>query len=87
MPKNFPGTAPKSRIWLSLLSLCVQYSLPSDRKRINKLIEDAIRMAENDGARVISLGTLNKVSSDHEALITSIHMLSSKLFKNKIEYK
>ena len=71
MPKNFPGTAPKSRIWLSLFSLCVQYSLSSDRKRINKLIEDAIRMAENGGARVISLGTLNKVSSeswsaDHE---------------------
>ena len=40
----------------------MQYSLPSERKRINKLIEGAIYMAEKEGVRVITLGTLNKVS-------------------------
>lgn len=44
------------------MCLCVQYSLPSERRRINKLIEDAIHMAEKEGVRVIALGTLNKVS-------------------------
>lgn len=40
----------------------VQYFLPFEKKRINKLIEQAILEAQRDGARVISLGALNKVS-------------------------
>jgi len=39
----------------------LQYFLPFEKKAINKLIEQAILEAENEGARVIGLGALNKV--------------------------
>lgn len=39
----------------------MQYFLPFEKKAINKLIEQAILEAENEGARVIGLGALNKV--------------------------
>ncbi|KAL3694776.1 hypothetical protein R1sor_008427 [Riccia sorocarpa] len=37
-----------------------QYSMKSERKRINRLIEEAILSAEANGVKVISLGALNK---------------------------
>eukprot|EP00253_Pinus_taeda_P019193 PITA_19193 len=37
-----------------------QYFLPSEKPRINQLIEDSILDAEKKGAKVISLGLLNK---------------------------
>lgn len=37
-----------------------QYFLPSEKQRINQLIEDSILDAEKKGAKVISLGLLNK---------------------------
>jgi hypothetical protein len=40
-----------------------QYFLPFEKKAINKLIEQAILEAENEGARVIGLGALNKNES------------------------
>jgi hypothetical protein len=43
------------------VSLPLQYFLPFEKKAINKLIEQAILEAENEGARVIGLGALNKV--------------------------
>ncbi len=39
----------------------MQYYLPFEKKRINKLIDRAIIEAEQEGARVICLGALNKV--------------------------
>jgi len=39
----------------------MQYLLPSERPRINELIEDSILEAERKGAKVIGLGLLNKV--------------------------
>lgn len=39
----------------------MQYFLPFEKKAINKLIEQAILEAENEGARVLGLGALNKV--------------------------
>lgn len=39
----------------------MQYFLPFEKKRINKLIEQAILEAQDEGVRVISLGALNKV--------------------------
>ncbi len=39
----------------------MQYHLPFEKKRINKLIDHAIIEAEKEGARVICLGALNKV--------------------------
>ncbi|CAM6038279.1 unnamed protein product [Sphagnum compactum] len=40
-----------------------QYYLPFEKKRINKLIDRAIIEAEQEGARVICLGALNKSES------------------------
>jgi hypothetical protein len=39
----------------------MQYYLPFEKKRINKLIDRAIIEAEQEGAQVICLGALNKV--------------------------
>jgi hypothetical protein len=39
----------------------MQYFLPFEKKAINKLIEQAILEAENEGVRVLGLGALNKV--------------------------
>jgi hypothetical protein len=44
--------------------MSMQYYLPFEKKRINKLIDRAIIEAEQEGARVICLGALNKVC-DH----------------------
>jgi hypothetical protein len=39
----------------------MQYSLPSEKPRINQVIEDSILDAEKKGAKVIGLGLLKKV--------------------------
>jgi hypothetical protein len=44
-----------------LIDANLQYYLPFEKKRINKLIDHAIIEAEKEGARVICLGALNKV--------------------------
>jgi hypothetical protein len=52
----------------------LQYFLPFEKKAINKLIEQAILEAENEGARVLGLGALNKVFSVFSALPSHIEV-------------
>lgn len=60
----------------------MQYFLPFEKKAINKLIEQAILEAENEGARVLGLGALNKVSRFFRPflLILSLRLLVAKGF-------
>lgn len=48
--------------------MCAQYSLESEKERVNALIENAILDADSEGCKVISLGMLNKVC------IASLHL-------------
>jgi len=59
---------------------CAQYSLSTEKNRINALIENAIVSADAEGCKVISLGMLNKVCMEKNP---SLNLKSQKKRRSK----